>query len=231
MRTTAPASNGALASRRRYSNSRGLVKRWRMSSRRCAVLALEVPLDPTDASSPTTTLRGAQVEVVELDNPDYNPGVDIHIIGFTKAVGDIADSTVEVFSFFGLTVFLVWLLLDDLHLRAAQPGRRTRRIARVERDFERLEPEQRSAFVDVGRAHHGAGLERPAGLAQATRPARWCSPNCSSATRSAARSSTTSRRRTASRTSKIELTRDRSMPGVKNAACVSWRSVAMNAGS
>lgn len=57
------------------------------------------------------TLKGSQLEVVEQDNADYNPDVDVLIIGFTKAVGDIADSTVEVFSFFGLTVFLVWLLL------------------------------------------------------------------------------------------------------------------------
>jgi predicted RND superfamily exporter protein len=96
-----PLEAGAVV-RTVYSDERGPLFRFK---------ALEVPLDPTDASSPTTTLRGAQVDVVERDNPDYNPGVDIHIIGFTKAVGDIADSTVEVFSFFGLTVFLVWLLL------------------------------------------------------------------------------------------------------------------------
>ena len=57
-------------------------------------------------------VRGWDVEVTELENPDYNPDIDIHIIGFTKAVGDIADSALEVFSYFGVTVFLVWLLLS-----------------------------------------------------------------------------------------------------------------------
>ena len=57
------------------------------------------------------SVKGSDLEVVERVNPDYNPNVDIHIIGFAKAVGDIADSALEVFSFFGLTVFLVWLLL------------------------------------------------------------------------------------------------------------------------
>ncbi|MDM4771808.1 RND family transporter [Solimonas sp. SE-A11] len=57
------------------------------------------------------SFRGYQIDVKEVANPDYNPGIEVHIIGFTKAVGDIADSAVEVFSFFGLTVLLVWLLL------------------------------------------------------------------------------------------------------------------------
>ncbi|HEY1181668.1 MAG TPA: hypothetical protein VGE56_05150, partial [Rhodocyclaceae bacterium] len=59
----------------------------------------------------SASLRGHQLDVIAVPNPDYNAGIDIHIIGFAKAVGDIADSAIEVFSFFGLTVLLVWLLL------------------------------------------------------------------------------------------------------------------------
>ncbi|WP_043113149.1 efflux RND transporter permease subunit, partial [Solimonas flava] len=68
------------------------------------------PALAADGAAPPV-VRGYQVEIEAVDNPDYNPDVDIHIIGFSKAVGDIADSAIEVFSFFGLTVFLVWLLL------------------------------------------------------------------------------------------------------------------------
>jgi predicted RND superfamily exporter protein len=54
-------------------------------------------------------LRDHAVEV--LDNPDYNANVDIHIVGFAKVVGDIADASTEVVGFFGLTIFLIWLIL------------------------------------------------------------------------------------------------------------------------
>jgi len=54
---------------------------------------------------------GRQLEVEEAVNPDYNPEVDIHIVGFAKVVGDIADASFEVVSFFGLSVLLTWLVL------------------------------------------------------------------------------------------------------------------------
>ncbi len=57
------------------------------------------------------TLKGSAFEVAEVDNPDYNPNVDVHIVGFAKVVGDIADASFEVVSFFALTIFLVWVIL------------------------------------------------------------------------------------------------------------------------
>lgn len=87
---------------RRYVDERG----WKFAFK-------SIPVElPGDAKVPEVReIRGYQVDVVEIDNPDYNPNINVHIIGFTKAVGDIADSAIEVFGFFGLTVFLVWLLL------------------------------------------------------------------------------------------------------------------------
>jgi uncharacterized protein len=73
---------------------------------------VEATVEGEDDATIPLSLKGRDVEVVEEANPDYNPNIDIHIIGFTKAVGDIADSAVEVFSYFGVTVFLVWLLLS-----------------------------------------------------------------------------------------------------------------------
>ena len=55
--------------------------------------------------------RGSELTVEEVANPDYNPNVDVHIIGFAKVVGDIADASLEVVGFFGLTIFLTWLIL------------------------------------------------------------------------------------------------------------------------
>ncbi|MDT0496207.1 efflux RND transporter permease subunit [Algiphilus sp. W345] len=59
----------------------------------------------------TTELSGRDLAVSEIDNPDYNESVDIHIIGFAKIVGDIGDKAAEVVGFFGLTILLVWIVL------------------------------------------------------------------------------------------------------------------------
>jgi predicted RND superfamily exporter protein len=56
-------------------------------------------------------IKGDAFDVIESDNPDYNPDIDIHVIGFAKVVGDIADSITEVVGFFALTLFLTWMLL------------------------------------------------------------------------------------------------------------------------
>jgi len=54
---------------------------------------------------------GSALSASEVDNPDYNPNVDVHVIGFAKVVGDIADATLEVVGFFALTLFLTLMLL------------------------------------------------------------------------------------------------------------------------
>ena len=64
-----------------------------------------------DGSSEVRHYRAGALEMAEVDNPDYNPKVDIHIIGFAKVVGDIASASLEVVGFFALTIFLTWLIL------------------------------------------------------------------------------------------------------------------------
>lgn len=88
--------------RRGYVDERGFLFRFR---------TFDITVAGDDGRDQIHEVRGPQLDVTEHDNPDYNPNIDIHIIGFTKAVGDIADSALEVFSFFGATIFLVWLLL------------------------------------------------------------------------------------------------------------------------
>lgn len=59
----------------------------------------------------TRMFKGRDFEIQESANPEYNADIDIHIIGFAKIVGDIADKSAEVVSFFALTILLVWLVL------------------------------------------------------------------------------------------------------------------------
>jgi predicted RND superfamily exporter protein len=73
------------------------------------VIASRVPLLDGGYEQREFRLRDLDVEV--LDNPDYNPDVDIHIVGFAKVVGDIADASFEVVGFFALTIFLTWMIL------------------------------------------------------------------------------------------------------------------------
>lgn len=56
-------------------------------------------------------LKGSDFEIIEADNPDYNPNIDVHVIGFAKIMGDVADKSGEVVGFFALTILLVWLVL------------------------------------------------------------------------------------------------------------------------
>jgi len=58
-----------------------------------------------------TTIDGSELEATTVPNPDYNPNVSVHIIGFAKIVGDVSAATLEVVGFFGLTLLLTLLLL------------------------------------------------------------------------------------------------------------------------
>ena len=64
-----------------------------------------------DGQSTFHKVMGADLDVTEVANPDFNPDVDIKIVGFCKVVGDIADAVFGVVSFFALTIFLVWVIL------------------------------------------------------------------------------------------------------------------------
>ncbi|WP_428311837.1 efflux RND transporter permease subunit [Hydrocarboniphaga sp.] len=72
----------------------------------------------------TTTVRGADGEVSEhkvparhlamneVANPEFNPDIDVEIIGFSKVIGDVADAALQVTAFFAISVLLVWLVLS-----------------------------------------------------------------------------------------------------------------------
>jgi uncharacterized protein len=64
-----------------------------------------------DGSTELRSFRLRDLALEVADNPEYNPDVDIHIVGFAKVVGDIADASLEVVGFFALTIFLTWMIL------------------------------------------------------------------------------------------------------------------------
>ncbi|MGB0956072.1 MAG: efflux RND transporter permease subunit [Panacagrimonas sp.] len=57
------------------------------------------------------TLSGSDFDVNEVDNPDYNPSINIHNIGFVQIVGDIAEKSGEVVIFFAISILMVWIVL------------------------------------------------------------------------------------------------------------------------
>ncbi|MGQ0700973.1 MAG: efflux RND transporter permease subunit [Panacagrimonas sp.] len=65
-------------------------------------------------------IKGGDTTFEEVANPQYNPDIDIHIIGFAKVVGDIIDEIFAVVGFFGLTLvmtgILLWLYVGDFKL-------------------------------------------------------------------------------------------------------------------
>ncbi len=76
-----------------------------------------------DQKTPEGTIiriKGSDVEVNKVANPNYNDNVDIHIIGFAKVIGDVTDAAGEVVKFFiiafVMTGILLWLYLGSFKL-------------------------------------------------------------------------------------------------------------------
>jgi len=81
---------------------------WRLRMEKFLVQG--APTD--DGSDPTRTLvSGSDVSVELADNPQYNPDLNVHIIGFAKVVGDVIDATMQVVLFFILTLIMTLILL------------------------------------------------------------------------------------------------------------------------
>ncbi|TXH05861.1 MAG: RND family transporter [Nevskiaceae bacterium] len=64
---------------------------------------------PDDGSEPVA-IKGAELTVERSDNPDYNPNLEVNIIGFAQLLSDVINGLIGVFVFFGLA-FLITLAL------------------------------------------------------------------------------------------------------------------------
>lgn len=66
--------------------------------------------NPEEAAEPVQ-IKMSQMTFEEVDNPQYNPDVEVHILGFAKVVGDIIEELIPVAGFFLLTLVLSQLML------------------------------------------------------------------------------------------------------------------------
>lgn len=71
------------------------------------------PPAAADGTVSTERIRisGGDVAIEQAENPQYNPDVNVHVIGFAKVVGDVIDATMQVVMFLILTLFMTFLLL------------------------------------------------------------------------------------------------------------------------
>ncbi len=87
---------------RGYSDKRGTMFRFE---------TIKAEFRDEEGASIWHDISGSNLTVEEVTNPDYNPDIDIKIVGFAKVVGDIADAVLGVVAFFALTIFLTWIIL------------------------------------------------------------------------------------------------------------------------
>lgn len=66
--------------------------------------------NPDEAAEPVQ-IKMSQMSFEEVDNPQYNPDLEVHILGFAKVVGDIIEELIPVAGFFILTLVLSQLML------------------------------------------------------------------------------------------------------------------------
>lgn len=67
--------------------------------------------DRDRADEPNVHVRAGALRWQESANPDYDPNVELHIIGFAKVVGDVTDASGEVVGFFAVALLATMLLL------------------------------------------------------------------------------------------------------------------------
>ena len=73
--------------------------------------SIEADRKQPDGSVERHDLPGRDLAVEAQDNPQYNPDIAVHIVGFTKVTGDVTDAALQVMLFFGLTVLATMLAL------------------------------------------------------------------------------------------------------------------------
>src|SRR3546814_18802990 len=66
---------------------------------------------PEGAGHKPITVHGYEVTTETVDNPQYNPDITVHIVGFAKVVGDVIDATIQVVLFFLMTPVMTLVIL------------------------------------------------------------------------------------------------------------------------
>ncbi len=80
----------------------------------------KVAADRSSADEPVVYVRRGALEVTSRPNPDYDPDVSVHIIGFAKVIGDVTDASLQVIGFFfvamAMTIALLWMFCGSFRL-------------------------------------------------------------------------------------------------------------------
>src|SRR3546814_14080526 len=64
-------------------------------------------------------IKGSELDVKQVANPDYNPNVEVNIIGFAQLLADVISGLVGVFAFFAIA-FVITLVLLYLYTRSVR---------------------------------------------------------------------------------------------------------------
>ncbi len=72
---------------------------------------------PLPDGTGTVVVKGDEVTVAAQPNPDYNPKLEVNIIGFAQLLADVINGLLGVFTFFGIA-FLITLVLLFVYTRS-----------------------------------------------------------------------------------------------------------------
>lgn len=62
-------------------------------------------------------IKGSELSIKQVANPDYNPNIEVNIIGFAQLLADVISGLVGVFAFFAIA-FVITLILLYLYTRS-----------------------------------------------------------------------------------------------------------------
>jgi uncharacterized protein len=77
-----------------------------------------IPEEPAEQARLPGGRRQLEALRGKYENADYT----VHIIGFAKVVGDIADGAKSVVTFFGVAIALTFVLLSSTRARSGWPA-------------------------------------------------------------------------------------------------------------
>ncbi len=70
-----------------------------------------IPKDENGQAGEVVLVKGTDVNVETVKNPEYDPNIEVNIIGFARLLGDVIKGLVGVFAFFGLAFVITLAVL------------------------------------------------------------------------------------------------------------------------
>ena len=70
-----------------------------------------IPRNANGEAGEAVPVKGSEVSVETVKNPEYNPNIEVNIIGFARLLGDVIKGLLGVFTFFALAFVITLVLL------------------------------------------------------------------------------------------------------------------------